>query len=82
MDEMEYPGLRLAVDAYLGDMVTPIKVDISTGDVITPRAVEYDYKLMLENSEGKTVVVVTHDESVAGVADRIIRIEDGRLLPA
>lgn len=49
MDEMEYPGLRLAVDAYLGDMVTPIKVDISTGDVITPRAVEYDYKLMLEN---------------------------------
>ena len=49
MDEMEYPGLRLAADAYLGDMVTPIKVDISTGDVITPRAVEYDYKLMLEN---------------------------------
>lgn len=34
------------------------------------------------SSEGKTVVVVTHDESVAGVADRIIRIEDGRLLPA
>ena len=49
MDEMEYPGLRLALDAVLGGMVTPIKIDISTGDVITPRAIEYDYKLMLEN---------------------------------
>ena len=49
MDEMEYPGLRLALDAYLGDMVTPIKLDISTGDVITPHPVEYKYKLMLES---------------------------------
>ena len=48
MDEMEYPGIRLALDAVLGEMVTPIKIDISTGDVITPRAIEYDYHLMLE----------------------------------
>ena len=39
MDEMEYPGIRLALDAMLGGMVTPIKIDISTGDVITPRAI-------------------------------------------
>ena len=44
MDEMGYPGLRLALDAVLGGMVTPIKIDISTGDVITPRAIEYDYR--------------------------------------
>ena len=30
--------------------------------------------------EGKTVIVVTHDESVAEIADRIIRIEDGKLV--
>lgn len=29
--------------------------------------------------EGKTVIVVTHDENVAAHADRIIRIEDGML---
>ena len=29
-------------------MITPIKIDISTGDIITPRAIEYDYSLMLE----------------------------------
>jgi putative abortive infection protein abiGII len=30
-------------------MITPIKIDVSTGATITPRAIEYDYKLMLEN---------------------------------
>ena len=49
MDDMEYPGIRLALDATLGEMVTPIKIDISTGDAITPSAIEYDYSLMLEN---------------------------------
>lgn len=49
MDEMEYPGVRIAIDAVMGKMVTPIKIDISTGDIITPRAIEYSYKLMLED---------------------------------
>ena len=48
MDEMDYPGIRLALDACMGIMVTPLKIDISTGDVITPEAVKYDYRLMLE----------------------------------
>lgn len=49
MDEMEYPGIRIALDALMGKMATPIKVDISTGDAITPKAIEYSYKLMLED---------------------------------
>ena len=49
MDEMEYPGIRVGIDALLDGMVTPIKLDISTGDAITPRAIEYHYNLMLEN---------------------------------
>lgn len=48
MDGMEYPGIRLHVDALCGGLKTPIKIDISTGDVITPRAIDYHYKLMLE----------------------------------
>ena len=51
MDEMEYPGIRFHLDAVFEKMITPIKIDISTGDVITPRAVEYNYKLMLEERE-------------------------------
>ena len=33
----------------MGKLVTPMKIDISTGDVITPRAIEYKYKLLLDN---------------------------------
>lgn len=49
MDEMEYPGIRFTMNAVMGKLVTPMKIDISTGDVITPRAIEYNYKLLLDN---------------------------------
>lgn len=49
MDEMEYPGIRFAMNALLGKLVTPMKIDLSTGDVITPHAVEYEYRLLLED---------------------------------
>lgn len=29
---------------------------------------------------GKTIILITHDPNVAAYADRIIRIEDGKLL--
>lgn len=49
MDEMEYPGIRFTVNAIMGKLITPMKIDISTGDVITPRAIEYPYKLLLDD---------------------------------
>ena len=49
MDEMEYPGIRFTMNAVMGKMTTPMKIDISTGDVITPRAIEYQYNLLLDN---------------------------------
>lgn len=49
MDEMEYPGIRFTMNAMMGKLVTPMKIDISTGDVITPRAIEYNYKLLLDD---------------------------------
>ena len=49
MEDMEYPGIRVTMDALMGKMTTPIKIDISTGDVVTPSAIEYSYKLMLED---------------------------------
>lgn len=49
MDEMGYPGIRFTMNAVMGKLITPMKIDISTGDVITPRAVEYQYKLLLDD---------------------------------
>lgn len=49
MDEAEYPGIRVKLEALFDKTITPLKLDVSTGDVITPGAVHYQYKLMFEN---------------------------------
>ena len=49
MDEAEYGGVRLSMDARLDTMRIPLKIDISTGDTITPAAISYRYKLMFED---------------------------------
>lgn len=49
MDEMEYPGIRVTMNANVGRLITPLKIDISTGDVITPWAIEFNYDLLLED---------------------------------
>lgn len=48
MSVMKYPGIRFSIDAVLEKMITPIKIDVSTGDIITPHAIDYSYKLLLE----------------------------------
>lgn len=49
MDNFEYSGIRLELNALMGGMVTPIKIDISTGDIVTPREINYSYHLMIDN---------------------------------
>lgn len=49
MDEAEYPGIRVSMNAFMEGVRVPLKLDFSTGDVITPCAVEYPYKLMFED---------------------------------
>lgn len=48
MEEHDYPGIRLMLEARFDRMRQTIKIDISTGDAITPNAVRYDYRLMFE----------------------------------
>lgn len=48
MDEMEYSGIRILINAIMDNLITPLKIDISTGDVITPHAIEYNYKMMFD----------------------------------
>lgn len=49
MEESDYPGVRISMNAYLSTMRIPLKVDVSTGDVITPAAVSYQYKMLFED---------------------------------
>lgn len=49
MDNMEYSGIRIHMDAKLENLIVPIKIDISIADVITPREVRYECPLLLED---------------------------------
>ena len=49
MEEHDYPGIRVMLEATLDKMRQAVKIDISTGDIITPGAVEYSYRLMFED---------------------------------
>lgn len=59
MEDFEYPGIRLMLEATLERMRQPIKIDISTDDVITPDAVEYNYKLSFEE---RTIKVLSYNK--------------------
>lgn len=48
MEEEEYGGIRLSMEAVLDEMKIPLKLDISTGDAITPREVVFEYWIMFE----------------------------------
>lgn len=58
MDEEEYSGVRVNLEATLETMRTPLKVDISTGDIITPREVSYTFKLMFEE---RTISILAYN---------------------
>lgn len=51
MEDSEYGGVRIEMEARFGRSRIPMKLDISTGDALTPSAVSYDYRLMLEDRE-------------------------------
>ena len=63
-------GLANDPPLVLGDEPTG-NLDSETGQVI--------YELLKEIARERTVVVVTHAEMLAQMADRIVHIKDGRL---
>ncbi len=48
-EDNEYGGYRFKLIAKLSNLRIHFSIDISTGDLITPRAIEYNYKTILEN---------------------------------
>ena len=58
MDEAEYPGIRVLLEATLETMRTPFRLDFSTGDIITPSEISYTYKLLFEE---RTISILAYN---------------------
>ena len=49
-EEHEYDGYRFKILAIYQNIKIQFHIDVSTGDIITPRAIEYRYKKLFEDS--------------------------------
>jgi len=48
MEESDYPGIRVNMEALFDGVKTPLKIDFSTGDVIMPHEIIFDFPLLFE----------------------------------
>jgi putative ABC transport system ATP-binding protein len=69
---------RVAIAAALANDAPVLLADEPTGELDTVNAkIVVDYLVKVNRELGKTIIMVTHDPSVARVTNRILRIEDG-----
>ena len=68
---------RIAIAAALANDAPVLLADEPTGELDTANAKIIVYLVKVNHDLGKTIVMVTHDPSVARASSRILRIEDG-----
>jgi putative ABC transport system ATP-binding protein len=69
---------RIAIAAALANDAPVLLADEPTGELDTVNAkCVVDYLVKVNRDLGKTIIMVTHDPSVARATHRILRIEDG-----
>lgn len=70
---------RVAIARSLVNDPLMILADEPTGNLDSKTGVEVLELIDKLNAQGKTIVMVTHDEGIAHRADRVIRMKDGRV---
>jgi putative ABC transport system ATP-binding protein len=71
---------RVAIARALAADPPLILADEPTGNLDSRSGAEILELFVRLNQEGRTIVLVTHDEHVAGMAGRRVRMEDGRVV--
>lgn len=71
---------RVAIARALANEPAFILADEPTGNLDSKSGSEV-MKIFVElNKEGKTVIIVTHDETIASHSERIVKVRDGKII--
>jgi putative ABC transport system ATP-binding protein len=71
---------RVAIARALVTEPSMILADEPTGNLDTASSAEIAGLLSRLHQSGRTVVLITHEEEVANVADRVVRLRDGKIV--
>ncbi len=71
---------RVAIARAISGDPSIILADEPTGNLDSKSGNDVISILKALNKEGKTIVLITHDDSIAKNANRIIKIQDGRII--
>jgi ABC-type lipoprotein export system ATPase subunit len=73
---------RVAVARALVNDADLLLADEPTGNLDSQTSAEILALLGAINVAGRTILLVTHDERLAGYAHRVVKMQDGRILPS
>ena len=72
---------RVAIARSLANSPSLLLADEPTGNLDSKNAhAVLDLIIRLQQDEGRTMILVTHDPTIAGRAERILRMKDGRVI--
>ena len=73
---------RLAIARALANEPTLLLADEPTGALDSAGGLEVLELFRRLHASGQTILLVTHDEHVADAAERVVRMQDGRIVGA
>ena len=73
---------RLAIARALANEPTLLLADEPTGALDSAGGLEVLELFRRLHARGQTILLVTHDERVADAAERVVRMQDGRIVGA
>ncbi|MDT7597234.1 MAG: putative transport system ATP-binding protein [Pseudonocardiales bacterium] len=70
---------RVAIARALINDPSILLADEPTGNLDTPSSIEIMKLLGALNDAGRTIVIITHEEEIAGFTKRVVRMRDGHI---